>query len=133
MGHNLVTEQLPHPSKPPSSHTPNFIIRMLGPQHAVLFLRILENTKVIIYTDSAYIANCFADKWYIKWRENGWKTSDKQPVKNQDLWTRILALYIKCVAHYGLQIVKVKSHAGNKYNEMVDLLAVKRRKELEED
>lgn len=90
------------------------------------------NTKVIIYTDSAYIANCFNDKWYIKWRENGWKTSDKQPVKNQDLWTRILALYIKHHARFNLEIIKVKSHAGNQYNEMVDALAVKRRKELEE-
>lgn len=91
------------------------------------------NTKVKIYTDSAYIANCFAQKWYIKWRENGWKTSDKQPVKNQDLWTRILALYIKHNGRFQLEIIKVKSHTGNKYNEMADLLAVKKRKELEEE
>ena len=89
------------------------------------------NTKVIIYTDSAYIANCFADKWYIKWRANGWKTSDKQPVKNQDLWTRILALYIKLHERFHIEIIKVKSHTGNKYNEMVDAMAVKCRKELE--
>lgn len=89
------------------------------------------NTKVIIYTDSAYIANCFKDKWYIKWRENGWKTSDKQPVKNQDLWTRILALYIKYHAKFDIEIIKVKSHNGNEYNEIVDGMAVLRRKELE--
>ena len=105
------------------------------------FLSALENidtiqtndTKVIIYTDSAYIANCFSAKWYVKWRSNGWKTSDKQPVKNQDLWTRILALYIKHHERFQLQIIKIKSHSGNKYNEMVDLLAVKKRKELEID
>ena len=91
------------------------------------------NTKVKIYTDSAYIANCFADKWYVKWRENGWKTSDKQPVKNQDLWTRILALYIKYHTRFDIEIIKVKSHAGNVYNEYVDAMAVTRRKELEED
>ncbi len=103
------------------------------------FLSALENvatietrdTKVIIYTDSAYIANCFADKWYIKWRENGWKTSDKQPVKNQDLWTRILALYIKYHVKFSIEIIKVKSHSGNKYNELADQIAVVRRKELE--
>lgn len=89
------------------------------------------NTKVKIYTDSAYIANCFAEKWYVKWRANGWKTSDKQPVKNQDLWTRILALYIKHRERFQLEIIKVKSHAGNRYNEMVDLLAVRERKKLE--
>lgn len=91
-----------------------------------------NNTKVIIYTDSAYISNCINDKWYIKWRNNGWKTSDKQPVKNQDLWTRILALYIKYHDRFKLEVIKVKSHSGNEYNEMVDTLAVNRRKELEE-
>jgi ribonuclease HI len=43
-----------------------------------------------------------------------------------------LALYIKHHARFNLEIIKVKSHAGNQYNEMVDALAVKRRKELEE-
>ena len=52
-------------------------------------------TKVIIYTDSAYVANCFNQGWFRNWMKNGWRTSDKQDVKNQDLWTRIVALYLK--------------------------------------
>lgn len=105
------------------------------------FLSALENidtietaqTKVIIYTDSAYIANCINQKWYANWMSNGWRTSDRQPVKNQDLWTRIVALYIKNNAHFKMEVIKVKSHSNNIYNEMADRLAVAARKKLEAD
>lgn len=105
------------------------------------FLSALENidtiksghTKVFINTDSAYIANCFRDKWYRNWMKNGWRTADRQPVKNQDLWTRIIALYIKLVNKFDIEVVKVKAHDGrNKWNAAADALAVKRRKELED-
>ena len=90
------------------------------------------NTKVTIYTDSAYIANCFNQNWYVKWMSNGWRTSDKQDVKNQDLWRRIVALYIKLKERLDLSIVKVKSHSNNPWNNYADLLAVKARSKLEE-
>ena len=90
------------------------------------------NTKVTIYTDSAYIANCFNQNWYIKWMSNGWRTSDKQDVKNQDLWRRIVVLYIKLKERLDLSIVKVKSHSDNPWNNYADLLAVKARSKLEE-
>lgn len=90
-----------------------------------------SQTKVIIYTDSAYIANCFNQGWYKKWLHNGWKTADKQEVKNQDLWSRIIALYIKLKTRLSLEVVLVKGHSNNKWNNYVDLLAVKARKELE--
>ena len=89
------------------------------------------HTKVIIYTDSAYVANCINQKWYVNWMKNGWRTSDRQDVKNQDLWIRIVTLYIKLKDRLSLEVVKVKSHGANKWNNYVDLLAVKRRKELE--
>ncbi len=89
------------------------------------------HTKVIVYTDSAYAANAFNQQWYTKWIQNGWKTADKQDVKNQDLWKRIIALYIRLKERFDLEIVKVKSHATDKWNNYVDLLAVKARKELE--
>ena len=103
------------------------------------FLSALENidtietghTKVIIYTDSAYVSNCFNQKWYVNWMKNGWRTSDRQEVKNQDLWTRIIALYIKLKDRFNLEILKVKSHGSNKWNNYVDLLAQKKRRELE--
>ena len=90
------------------------------------------NTKVTIYTDSAYIANCFNQNRYVKWMSNGWRTSDKQDVKNQDLWRRIVALYIKLKERLDLSIVKVKSHSDNPWNNYADLLAIKARSKLEE-
>ena len=63
---------------------------------------------------------------------NGWRTSDKQDVKNQDLWRRIVALYIKLKERLDLSIVKVKSHGDNPWNNYADLLAVKARSKLEE-
>ena len=90
------------------------------------------NTKVTIYTDSAYIANCFNQNCYVKWMSNGWRTSDKQDVKNQDLWRRIVALYIKLKERLDLSIVKVKSHGDSPWNNYADLLAVKARSKLEE-
>ncbi len=88
-------------------------------------------TKVIIYTDSAYISNAFNQGWYLTWMKNGWKTADRQEVKNQDLWKRIVALFIKLKKNVNLEVVKVQSHSNNTWNNYVDLLAVKARKKLE--
>lgn len=63
--------------------------------------------------------------------KNGWRTADKQEVKNQDLWKRIVALYIKLINKYPLHIVKVEAHKDNRWNNYADLLAVKARKKLE--
>ena len=89
-------------------------------------------TKVIVYTDSAYAANAFNQLWYQTWLKNGWKTADRQNVKNQDLWHRLVALYIKLKAKFNLEIIHVKGHAGNKWNIYVDALAVRARQKLED-
>lgn len=88
-------------------------------------------TKVIVYTDSAYAANAFNQAWYQSWLKNGWKTADRQDVKNQDIWHRLVALYIKLKAKYNLEIVRVKGHSGNKWNSYTDALAVRARQKLE--
>lgn len=90
-----------------------------------------RNVKVNINVDSAYIANCFKDKWYQRWLQNGWRTADRQEVKNQDLWKRIISLYIKLSNKIQLEIIKVKGHHEDQWNSYADLLAVKARKELE--
>jgi ribonuclease HI len=84
---------------------------------------------IIIYTDSAYIYNCFKQKWYEKWINNGWITSDKQPVKNQDLWMKIINLFYKL----NIKIEKVKAHKDNKYNNYVDQLAVEAKERVVKD
>ena len=79
--------------------------------------------RVIVYTDSAYLHNCYIQKWYKAWQINGWKNSKKQPVANQDLWERLIPYF----EQPEIEFVKVKGHSGKteqeKYNEIVDEMA----------
>jgi ribonuclease HI len=75
--------------------------------------------KVVVYTDSAYLHNCYTQKWYRNWEANGWKNAKKQPVANQDLWERL----VKYFEYPEVEFVKVKGHAGDHYNEIVDTMA----------
>ena len=78
------------------------------------------NFLVEIYSDSAYVHNCKIQQWYKSWRKNNWKNSKKEPVKNKDLW-EILTFFFDDERFI---FNKVKGHAGNKFNELVDKLAV---------
>lgn len=74
---------------------------------------------VLLYSDSAYLINAFRQNWLHNWQKNGWLNSKKQPVENQDLWQKLLAL----TALHQVEWLKVKGHAGNSENERCDLLA----------
>lgn len=74
-----------------------------------------------IIIDSAYIVNCFEQQWYKKWLTNGWKTSNRQAVKNTDLWKEIIHIYNR--HKHRITITKVKGHSGNRWNERADCLA----------
>lgn len=76
--------------------------------------------RVKVHTDSAYIANAFNQNWIKGWQRNGWRTASKQPVKNQDLWQRLLEL----TRTHDVEFVKVKGHADDERNNRVDRLAV---------
>lgn len=81
--------------------------------------------KYIIHSDSAYILNCFEQKWYLNWRKNGWRNAKKEPVANKELWIQILGYYeLLELEGIDIKLVKVKGHSGNKYNELADKLAV---------
>jgi ribonuclease HI len=86
-------------------------------------------TECILYTDSAYIANCFKDKWYERWEMNGWLNSKKEPISNKDQWEKILNLY----KNLRVEIRKVKAHGKNTENNLVDRIARKVRKKREEE
>ena len=75
-------------------------------------------SKVVIFTDSTYVKNGITD-WIKKWEKNGWKNSNKKPVKNKDLWIKLI-IYVKKI-----KIVWkwVKGHSNNKYNNLADELA----------
>jgi len=66
-----------------------------------------KTIPVDIFSDSAYVVNCFKEKWYIKWRLNGWITSTKKPVENLELWKELIDLVesFKDITFY-----KVKGH-----------------------
>lgn len=76
------------------------------------------NGNITIFSDSAYAINCYRDKWYIKWENNGWTGSNKQPVKNQKLWEQLIPFFKSENFHFQ----KVKGHAGDKYNNIIDEL-----------
>ncbi len=61
-----------------------------------------------IFSDSAYLVNCFKNKWYIKWRQNDWKNSKKKPVENRELWERLLEL----LAPHESSFFLVKGHVS---------------------
>jgi ribonuclease HI len=75
--------------------------------------------SVVVYTDSAYLHNCYTQKWYESWQMNGWRNAKKQPVANQDLWERLVHFF----EAPEVEFVKVKGHADNKWNNYVDALA----------
>ena len=84
-----------------------------------------KNDEYFIMTDSAYISNCFEQKWYVNWRRNNWKNAKKEPVANRWLWEEILGIYEGLLAqNYQVTIVKVKGHGDNTFNNMADKLAV---------
>ena len=74
---------------------------------------------VNVYTDSAYLHNCYTQKWYKSWQMNGWKNSKKQPVANKDLWERLIQWFEMPEINF----IKTRGHAGVKWNEYVDTMA----------
>jgi ribonuclease HI len=73
---------------------------------------------VELTTDSQYV-KLGVEQWMARWRANGWRTSDRKPVKNQDLWQRLSA----ALAAHTVRWHWVKGHAGHAENERVDVLA----------
>jgi len=73
-----------------------------------------------LYTDSQYVQKGITE-WIHTWKRNSWRTSDKKPVKNQDLWMELDRL----TAEISVTWAWVKGHAGNEYNERCDTLAKK--------
>lgn len=77
-----------------------------------------KHAEVEIHTDSQYVKNGM-ESWIKNWKAKGWKTADKKPVKNQELWQQLDKLASNIKIHW----VWVKGHAGEEFNERVDDLA----------
>ena len=77
-----------------------------------------EPATARVYTDSQYVQKGISE-WIHAWKQRGWKTASKQPVKNEDLWRRLDAL----AAAHSIEWHWVRGHAGHPDNERVDALA----------
>ena len=81
---------------------------------------ILKPSNIALYTDSLYVKNGITS-WIYNWKKNGWKTANKKPVANKDLWIELE----KYVDFHSVNWFWVKGHSGDHFNEIADELAVK--------
>ena len=88
---------------------------------------ISDGSTITIYSDSAYIINCYTDKWYVNWMSNDWKNSKGEDVANILSWRYLIKYFQK--PNYDFQ--KVKGHSGHVYNELADKLATGKNKPTE--
>ena len=99
------------------SHTTNNRMELMGAIVALEALKVPSN--VALFTDSSYVVNAFNQNWIAGWKKRGWQNSQKKPVKNRDLWERLL-----CAAHpHNVTWNWVRGHAGHPQNERCDQLA----------
>ena len=75
--------------------------------------------KVKLYSDSQYLVKAFNDHWIDSWIKKGWKRGKNEPVKNVDLWKRLM----KAKEQHDVEFIWVKGHAGHEQNERCDELA----------
>lgn len=88
---------------------------------AIMALEALtEPCTVSLYSDSQYLCKAINENWLKNWVARGWKKSDKSPVLNADLWQRLLVQ----LNRHKVEMIWVKGHADNPYNNRCDALAV---------
>jgi ribonuclease HI len=99
------------------SHTTNNRMELMA---AIVALETLTRPcKVDLHTDSQYVQQGIST-WIKNWKRNGWRTADKKPVKNMDLWQRLDATLVRHEVRWHW----VKGHDGHEMNERADQLAV---------
>lgn len=78
-----------------------------------------EKCEVSLYSDSAYVVNAINQGWLNAWQANGFKTADKKPVKNRELWEKLYSI----LTEQKVDFIKVKGHDVNENNNRCDELA----------
>jgi ribonuclease HI/uncharacterized phage-like protein YoqJ len=84
-------------------------------------VRTLEGPLEVV-SDSTYVVNCFRDRWWEGWLKRGWLNSQKKPVANRDLWEPLIEAYRADPTR--VRFRWVKGHSADRYNDLVDRLAV---------
>ena len=82
--------------------------------------------RVDVSTDSKYVQQAFTQKWLDRWQKNGWRTADKKPVQNAELWRELLA----AAAQHQIRWLWVRGHGTDVENNRADQLAVEARLKL---
>lgn len=80
---------------------------------------LIKPCEVTLYSDSQYLVKAFNEHWIEGWKAKGWKNSKKEPVKNKELWLRLL----EAKKPHRVEFVWVKGHDGHPENERCDTLA----------
>ncbi len=101
------------------SSTTNQRMELMAVLEAVRSLAV-GSVDIHVVSDSTYVVNCFRDGWWVRWRRNGWRNSQRQPVANVDLWEPLVDL----VERHAVTFEWVKGHSGDPMNDRVDALAV---------
>ena len=97
-------------------YTTNNQMELLAPIEALK--KVPKGSKVQIFTDSKYVKSGITE-WIYNWKKNGWKTVNKQEVKNKDLWTELDIL----ANEFEISWNWVKAHSTDELNNEVDLIA----------
>lgn len=98
------------------AHTTNNRMEIMAVIQALSVLR--RRCRIIVHTDSQYVKKGMTE-WMPNWKRRNWRTADRKPVKNADLWQQLDAL----VADHDVQWRWVRGHAGDAGNERADALA----------
>lgn len=78
-----------------------------------------SDEDITLYSDSAYLINCYDQRWWESWIANGWYNSKKQPVANKEEWEILIPFFKNSHIHF----YKVAAHVGHAHNETADKLA----------
>ncbi len=105
--------------------TTNNIMELTAALEALKLLK--YPCEVDLYSDSAYLVNGFTNGWIYNWKKNNWKTANKEPVKNKEIWEELYNMTQK----HKITFIKVKGHSDNDYNNRCDELARQAIKQLE--
>ncbi|MEA3399145.1 MAG: ribonuclease HI [Patescibacteria group bacterium] len=97
--------------------TTNNRMELVGAIEALKYCLSYE-VKAKIYVDSEYVLKGITE-WILNWEKNGWKTANKKPVLNKDLWQELSFLQKECDVVWK----KIEAHAGHKFNEKADGIA----------
>ena len=112
----IINDEKKTQIKGSKKNTTNNQMELLAPIEALK--KIPKGSEVQIFTDSKYVKSGITE-WIHNWKKNGWKTADKQPVKNKELWEELDLL----ANQFEISWNWVKAHSTDELNNEVDLIA----------